>query len=493
MLDAYTVLIDQADLNKFRRRNMRNINQLYINGAFVTPHGSEIFDVINPTTEQVIARVTLADVMDTRRAVAAAKKAFPAFARTTKDERVAMLKRLYAAVLARADALRDATIEEYGAPASRASWISHFSAQSFLDAAQTLESYDFTRQMGSSTVVMEPVGVTGLVTPWNSAAGSICSKLAMAVAAGCTSVIKPSEMSAIQNNIVSEAIHEAGLPPGVVNIVTGRGDVVGGELSTNTDVAKISFTGSTTVGKIIQHAATETMKRVSLALSGKSPTIILDDADLAQAVPLALNAVFMNNGQACIAGSRLIVPALRLPEVIEIVKAVVFQMKVGDPADQATVIGPLANNNQFERVQHYIRLGLQEGATLVTGGEGRPEGVEQGYFVKPTVFVNVRNDMAIAREEIFGPVLSILTYRSDEEAIEIANDTIYGLQAYVHSSNLVRAKAVAAQLQAGRVLINCLQHDPVAPFGGFKQSGIGREYGLLGLESYLEPKTVIGA
>jgi len=472
---------------------MRNINQIYINGAFVTPHGSETFDVINPTTEQVIAKVILADAIDTRLAVAAAKKAFPAFALTTKDERVAMLKRLHAAVLARADALRDATIEEYGAPASRASWISHFSAQSFLDAAQTLESYDFTRQMGSSTVMMEPVGVTALVTPWNSAAGSICSKLAMAVAAGCTSVIKPSEMSAIQNNIVSEAIHEAGLPPGVVNIVTGRGDVVGGELSTNPDVAKISFTGSTTVGKIIQHAATETMKRISLALSGKSPTIILDDADLAQAVPLALNAVFMNNGQACIAGSRLIVPARLLPEVIEIVKAVVSQMKVGNPADQATVIGPLANSNQFARVQHYIRLGIQEGATLVAGGEGRPEGLEQGYFAKPTVFANVHSDMAIAREEIFGPVLSVLTYDCDEEAIEIANDTLYGLQAYVHSSNPARAKAVAVQLQAGRVLINCLLHDPLAPFGGFKQSGIGREYGLLGLESYLEPKTLIGA
>ncbi|SFI24250.1 aldehyde dehydrogenase (NAD+) [Collimonas sp. OK307] len=472
---------------------MRLLDQFYIDGAFVAPHGTDTFDVINPTTEQVIAIVTLADTEDTQRAVAAANRAQPAFARTTKAERIAMLTRLHAAILARADALRDATIEEYGAPVSRAAWIANFSAQSFLDAAQVLESYGFTRQMGSSIVTMESVGVAALITPWNSSAGSICSKLAMAIAAGCASVIKPSEMSALQNQIVMEAIHDAGLPAGVANVVTGRGDIVGGELSTNPNVAKISFTGSTTVGQIIQRAATATMKRVSLALSGKSPTLILDDADLSQAVPLALNAAFMNNGQACIAGSRLIVPEGHLAEVIEIVKAVVAQMKVGEPSDPATVIGPLASRAQFSRVQNYIQLGLQQGATLIAGGEGRPEGLETGYFVKPTVFANVRNDMAVAREEIFGPVLSILTYRSEAEAIEIANDTIYGLQAYVHSTSVEHAKVVATQLQAGRVLINCLQHDPLAPFGGFKQSGIGREYGVLGLESYLEAKTLIGA
>lgn len=472
---------------------MRLLDQLYIDGAFVAPHGTDTFDVINPTTEQVIAIVTLADAVDTQRAVAAANRAQPAFARTTKAERIAMLTRLHAAILARADALRDATIEEYGAPVSRAAWIANFSAQSFLDAAQVLESYDFTRQMGSSSVTMESVGVAALITPWNSSAGSICSKLAMAIAAGCASVIKPSEMSALQNQIVMEAIHDAGLPAGIANVVTGRGDIVGGELSTNPNVAKISFTGSTTVGQIIQRAATATMKRVSLALSGKSPTLILDDADLSQAVPLALNAAFMNNGQACIAGSRLIVPEGRLAEVIEIVKSVVAQMKVGEPSDPATVIGPLASRAQFSRVQNYIQLGLQQGATLIAGGEGRPEGLETGYFVKPTVFANVRNDMAVAREEIFGPVLSILTYRSEAEAIEIANDTIYGLQAYVHSTSVEHARVVATQLQAGRVLINCLQHDPLAPFGGFKQSGIGREYGVLGLESYLEAKTLIGA
>jgi aldehyde dehydrogenase (NAD+) len=472
---------------------MQTIHQTYIDGAFVTPHGTQTVEIINPTTGRLLARASLADADDTRRAIAAAKKALPAFAQTTVAERLAMLKRLHAAVLACGDALRDATIEEYGAPVSRATWISRFAAQSFLDAAATLASYDFSRAMGASTVVMEPVGVAALITPWNSTAGSICSKLAMAIAAGCTSVIKPSELSPIQNRIVTEAIHAAGLPAGVVNIVTGRGDVVGAELSAHPDVAKISFTGSTAVGKIIQRAAADTMKRVHLALSGKSPSIILDDADLAKAVPLALNAAFMNNGQACIAGSRLLVPARSLAQVIAIVKETVALMTVGDPAEPATVIGPLASRHQYERIQHYIRLGLAEGATLVTGGEGRPAGLEAGYFVKPTVFANVRNEMAIAREEIFGPVLSILSYGSDEEAIDIANDTPFGLQAYVMSSDTARARAVATRLQAGRVMINTLQHDPLAPFGGYKQSGVGREYGVLGLESYLEAKTLLGA
>lgn len=472
---------------------MQTIDQIYIDGAFVTPHGTETIDINNPTTGTPLARATLADAEDTRRAVDAAKRALPAYSRTTVPERVAMLKRLQAAVLARGDALRDATIREYGAPVSRAAWISQFAAQSFLDAAATLEGYEFSRVEGSSTVLMEPVGVAALITPWNSTAGSICSKLAMAVAAGCTSVIKPSELSPIQNRIVTEAIHAAGLPAGVVNIVAGRGDIVGAELSAHPGIAKISFTGSTAVGKIIQRAAADTVKRVHLALGGKSPSIILDDADLTKAVPLALNAAFMNNGQACIAGTRLLVPVRRLDEVITIVQEAVAAMKVGDPADPATVFGPLANRNQYERIQHYIRLGLAEGATLLTGGEGRPAGLDAGYFVKPTVFVNVRNDMRIAREEIFGPVLCILTYASDEEAIDMANDTDFGLQAYVMSSDLARAKAVAARLQAGRVMINTLQHDTLAPFGGYKQSGVGREYGVLGLESYLEAKTLLGA
>ena len=472
---------------------MRNIDHIYIDGAFVKPHGTERFPLVNPTTEEVIGHVVLADKEDTQRAIAAARNALPAFSRTSKAQRVAMLERLHAAVIARSDELRDATIEEYGGPVSRASWVSRYAAQAFLDAARTLETYGFERRVGSATVVMEPVGVSVLITPWNSNAGSICSKLAMAIAAGCTTVIKPSEMSAIQTQIVAEAFHEADLPAGVVNIVNGRGDVVGTELSTNPDVARISFTGSTGTGKIIARQALDTMKRVSLALGGKSPTILLDDADFETAVPAALNIAFQNNGQACIAGSRLLVPHKRLAQVVELAKAAVAGMKVGDPADPATTIGPMANRNQFDRVQAYISRGLEQGATLVAGGEGRPRGLDRGYFVKPTVFANVGNDMVIAQEEIFGPVLCIITYRDEDEAVAIANDSAFGLHAYVFSSDTRRAQAIARRLQAGRVAINGMQHDPLAPFGGYKQSGVGREFGPFGLESFLEAKTVMVA
>jgi len=340
---------------------------------------------------------------------------------------------------------------------------------------------------------MEPVGVSVLITPWNSNAGSICSKLAMAIAAGCTTVIKPSEMSAIQTRIVAEAFHEADLPAGVINIINGRGDVVGTELSTNPDVARISFTGSTGTGKIIARQALDTMKRVSLALGGKSPTILLEDADFEKAVPAALNIAFQNNGQACIAGSRLLVPHKRLAQVIELARAAVAGMKVGDPADPATTIGPMANRNQFDRVQGYISRGLEQGAMLVAGGAGRPRGLDRGYFVQPTVFANVSNDMDIAQEEIFGPVLCIITYRDEDEAVAIANDSAFGLHAYVFSSDTQHAQAVARRLEAGRVAINGMQHDPLAPFGGYKQSGVGREFGTFGLESFLEAKTVMVA
>lgn len=472
---------------------MHTIDHLYIDGAFVKPQGSERFDLVNPSTEELIGQVVLADREDARRAVAAAKKALPAFSQSSKAQRIAMLKRLHAAVLSRAESLRDVTVLEYGAPVSRAAWVSQYAAQAFLDAAQTLEGYELERRVGGSNVVMEPVGVSVLITPWNSNAGSICSKLAMAIAAGCTTIIKPSEMSAIQTQIVAEALHEADLPAGVINILNGRGDVVGAELCTNPDVARISFTGATSTGKTIARLALDTMKRVSLALGGKSPTILLDDANFATAIPAALSVAFQNNGQACIAGSRLLVPHARLGEVIERVKAAVAQMKTGDPADATTTLGPLANRHQFDRVQSYIRRGVAEGATLVVGGEGRPQELARGFFVQPTVFANVRNDMTIAQEEIFGPVLSIIAYRDEDEAVEIANDSAFGLHAYVFSSDIQRAQSVARRLQAGRVAINGMRHDALAPFGGYKQSGVGREFGLPGLESFLEAKTIMTA
>jgi aldehyde dehydrogenase (NAD+) len=471
---------------------MQIIDQIYIDGAFVTPHGDEFFELFNPSTERVIGRVRLANVDDASDAIAAAKRVFPTFSRTEKRERVDMLKRMHAAMVAKEDELFEAIVEEYGAPVSRGRWMAQHASNVLLDAAKVLEEYAFVRRAGTADVVMQPLGVAGLITPWNSDAGFICGKLAAALAAGCTAVVKPSEMSAIQTRIVTEALHEAGLPPGVFNIVTGRGDTVGAQISSHADVAKLSFTGSTVVGKTILRTAAETLKRVTLELGGKSPMIVLDDANFDQAVPLALQAGFMNSGQACIAGTRILVPQARLKEFEERVVDAVAAIQSGDPRDPRTSIGPMVSQKQWDRVQRYIRTGIDDGACLIAGGEGRPQGIDKGWFVRPTVFSHVKNDMTIAREEIFGPVLSIIAYRDTEDAIAIANDTPYGLQAYICSSDAGRARAVASRIEAGRVLVNTLAHEPAAPFGGFKQSGIGREYGTFGLEAFLEPKALLG-
>ncbi|NVZ39399.1 aldehyde dehydrogenase family protein [Pseudomonas sp. 21615526] len=470
---------------------MQYINQIYINGAFVTPHGEELFDLFNPATGQRIGQVRLANEQDALDAIAAAKRAFTEFSHSSKDVRIDYLKRLHAAVESIEDALTDAIIEEYGAPISRARWMARHAASVLQDAASVLENYNFSRRIGIAEVVMQPLGVAGLITPWNSNAGFICGKLAAALAAGCTAVIKPSEMSAIQTSLVTRALHEAGLPPGVFNIVTGRGETVGAVLSAHPDIAKVSFTGSTAVGKTILRTGAETLKRVTLELGGKSPVLILDDADLKTAVPMALQAGFMNSGQACIAGTRILVPESRLEEIEALMIDEVGNVQAGDPRDPATAVGPMVSQKQWERVQRYIQIGIEEGAHLLAGGRGLPEGIKAGWFVKPTVFSRATNQMAIAREEIFGPVLSIITYATEEEALTIANDTPYGLQAYILSSNPERARRLASRIDAGRVLINTLAHEPLAPFGGFKQSGIGREYGTFGLEAFLEPKSIL--
>jgi len=472
---------------------MWNIDKAYIDGKFVPVHGDEVIETTNPSTEQVIGTATLANRDDARRAIAAAQRAQQTLVRTSKAERIDMLMRLQTAVLASTERIRDATIDEYGGPVARAQWVSEYASQCFANTAKALDDYPLTRRVGDATVFMAPVGVAGLIAPWNSTAGTICSKLASAIAAGCASVIKPSELSPIQTMVVAEALHDAGLPPGVFNILLGRGADVGDEISTNPGVAKISFTGSTPTGKLIARAGLETMKRVSLSLTGKSASVLLDDADLDSAIPLALNAAFMNNGQACVAGTRLLVPRSRLDEVIEQVKAAVATMRVGDPRDPSTVVGPLVNRAQYDRVQRFIRRGIEQGALLVTGGEGRPAELDKGYFVNPTVFAGVRNDMDIAREEIFGPVLSILEYENENDAIRIANDSVYGLQAYVFSSQTGRAERVASQLEAGTVLINRIKPELLAPFGGLKQSGLGREFGVFGLEAFLEPKSIVSA
>ena len=362
----------------------------------------------------------------------------------------------------------------------------------FQAMAGVLRGFDFEPRHGDARVRLQPVGVVGVIIPWNASNGFICTKLASAIAAGCTTVIKPSELSARQTQVMMECLREAGLPPGVVNIVNGSGEVVGAEMTRHPGIAKITFTGSTGVGKTIARGAADTMKRVTLELGGKSPNIILDDADFAQAIPQAVGAAYLNSGQACIAATRLLVPRSRLDEVNALVKATIAAIKVGPPTDADTQIGPMVTRKQYERVQDYIRIGLDEGATLLTGGLGQPEGLEAGNFVKPTVFTNVNNTMRIAREEIFGPVLCVIPYDDEAQAIAIANDTPYGLAAYITAGDKERAYRVAAQIDAGRVCVNNVLHDPLAPFGGFKQSGVGREYGVLGLEAYLEPKAIIG-
>jgi aldehyde dehydrogenase (NAD+) len=470
---------------------MRQFNQMYVNGAFVTPHGKATVDLVNPTNNEAIGKVTLADETDMRQAIAAAKKAFTSFSQTTKEVRMDYLQRLHDSVSKRVGDLVQATVLEYGAPQDRAKGSNALAANIFLHFKETLRKTDLSEVVGTSLVLLEPVGVVGIFTPWNSSAGSIAIKVAPAIAAGCTVVIKPSEMSAMQTQVLMESFHEAGLPPGVINFVNGLGEVVGTELTNSPDVAKIAFTGSTQIGKLVAKSALDTMKRLTLELGGKSANIVLDDADFAKAIPMAVNACYLNNGQACIAGSRLFIPENRLDEVKQLVKAAVAKVKVGDPNDSDVTMGPLVSQKQYQRVQSYIRSGIEDGAEVVIGGEGHPEGLERGNFVKPTVFANVKPEMKIAREEIFGPVLSILTYKTEADAIRMANDSEFGLMAYVSSSNPERASRVARQLQAGRVLINTLNHDPLTPFGGYKQSGIGREGGVYGLKEFLEPKAII--
>ena len=471
---------------------MHTIDKIYIDGAFVSPHGRDTLALYSPVTNAQTAAVVLGDAQDAHRAVAAARRAFQTFSQTTPAERIALLERIHAVFSAGLQSLVDVMVEEYGGTAGFCRMILQAGVDDFQQMAHLLRDFDFAPRAGQSTVRLQGVGVVGVIIPWNASNGFICTKVASAIGAGCTTVIKPSEMSARQTQLVAELFHAAGVPPGVVNFVNGSGAVVGAELTRHPGVAKISFTGSTTVGKTIARDAADTMKRVTLELGGKSPNILLDDVDFADAVPKAVFAAYLNSGQACAAATRLLVPADRLAEVNAIVQRTVAGIKVGLPHEADTAIGPMVSRKQYARVQEYIRAGIEEGATLLTGGPGQPAGLEAGNFVQATVFTDVRNSMRIAQEEIFGPVLAIIPYRDEADAVAIANDTPYGLCAYVSSADRARAVRVAARIDAGRVCINNVLHDPLAPFGGFKQSGIGREYGVFGLQAYLEPKAVIG-
>jgi aldehyde dehydrogenase (NAD+) len=463
----------------------------YIDGAFVESHGRQVMDIIRPTDAELIGRVALGDEEDTRLAIAAATRAFATYGRSSKEERATILRRLHQATAARVEDLTAAMIEEYGGVARFAGLIVQSGINAFAAAEKALDEIPWTQSWGTTTVTMEPVGVAGLITAWNANALFICLKLASAVAAGCTVVVKPSEMSALQTRVLVEAIHEAKLPKGLFNVVTGLGNVVGAELVRNPDIAKISFTGSVAVGEQIMRDGAATMKRMTLELGGKSPTVVLDDATLDQAIPSALIMAFMNSGQACAAGTRLLVPKNRLDAVKRAIQDTMRSYTVGDPADPNIAVGPMVSQKQYERVQAYIRKGIEEGAEVLVGGEGRPQGLESGFYVKPTVFVNVTNDMTIAREEIFGPVLSVIAYDSEDDAIRIANDSRYGLHGAVMGTDLQRARRVASRLRAGRVVINNMTDDDQAPWGGFKYSGVGREYGKYGIEAFLEPRAIL--
>jgi len=470
---------------------MQQITDNYIDGAFRASTGTEIAPLFNPATEEQIGSVRLSGVADVQTAVAAAARAFPEFSRTSPDERMAMLRRLGDAVANRADALTVAIREEYGAPAPFVDFSARHAASAFLDMAKVLETYSWTRRIGGAQVEMRPAGVAAAITPWNANVGFICSKLAVAVAAGTSLVIKPSEMSAIQTQVLAQALHEAALPPGVLNIVNGSGAVAGAALAGHPAIGKVSFTGSTATGRAVLRAAAETMKRVTLELGGKGAQIVLGDADLDAAAAQVLASGFINSGQACIAGTRVLVPVHMLADMENRLLDRLADWPAGPADDPASRLGPMVSRQQWDRVQSFIELGMAQGARLLGGGPGRPDGFEKGWFVRPTLFTGVENKMRIAREEIFGPVLSIIGYQDDEDAIRIANDTDYGLQNYVLGRDPNRLRYVADRLDCGRVVINGAQHEPLAPFGGAKQSGVGREYGIFGLEAFLEPRAIL--
>ncbi|GJL90150.1 MAG: aldehyde dehydrogenase [Minwuia thermotolerans] len=471
---------------------MSNSMKFYIDGAWVDPADPKPFDVINPATEEAFAQISLGNAEDVDRAVQAAKRAFPSWSQTTKQERLELFDAIMAAYKNHYAEMADAISKEMGAPATfaqkvqAATGIGHFKTMSKL-----LANFEFDEDRGTTRLSKEPIGVCGMITPWNWPVNQIAAKVAPALAAGCTMVLKPSEIAPMSGIVFAEILHEAGVPKGVFNMVNGDGPGVGSAISAHPDVDMVSFTGSTRAGVAVAQNAAPTVKRVSQELGGKSANIILDDADFQKAVFGGVLQCFGNTGQSCNAPTRMLVPMDRMEEAGEIAKAAAAKVRVGDPTDENTTMGPLVSKAQWDKVQGLIQKGIDEGANPVAGGTGLPEGVNKGYFARPTVFTNVTNDMTIAREEIFGPVLSILGYQDDADAVSIANDTPYGLSGYV-SGAPEHAQAIAKQLRTGNVHVNGAMADVFAPFGGYKQSGNGREWGEYGLEEYLEVKAILG-
>lgn len=472
---------------------MNDYRKFYIDGKWVSAAEGKDFAVINPATEQPIATISLGSATDVERAVAAAKKAFESFSESTREQRLTLLRRVIDVYKARSGEMAEAISREMGAPVSLSrkaqvpAGLGHLS-----EAARVLEHFEFEEIRGSTLMRKEPIGVCALITPWNWPMNQITCKVAAALAAGCTMVLKPSEYAPLSAHLFAEILDQAEVPPGVFNLIYGDGPTVGSALAAHPDVAMVSFTGSTRAGVSVATVAAPTVKRVSQELGGKSANIILDDSDFATAVREGVQACFRNAGQSCNAPTRMLVPRARMAEVTQVAKQEAEAAKVGDPGRDDVLVGPLVNKAQFEKVQRLIAQGIEEGATLVAGGPGRPEGATEGYFVKPTVFANVRNDMTIAREEIFGPVLCIIPYENEDDAVRIANDSPYGLSGFVSSGDLERARRVSKRIRAGNVHINSARVDFGACFGGYKQSGNGREWGEAGIEEFLELKAVFG-
>jgi aldehyde dehydrogenase (NAD+) len=472
---------------------MKNCRQFYVDGKWIDPNEAHDFTITNPASEEPIATISLGSAADVDRAVAAAKRAYEQYSATTPSDRIGLLQRIVDVYRAKMDEMAETISQEMGSPISLSrkaqapAGLAHL-----LEVVKVLKEFQFEEVKGSTLMRKEPIGVCGLITPWNWPMNQIVCKVAPALAAGCTMILKPSEVAPLSAYLFARILDEAAVPPGVFNLVNGDGPTVGAAISSHPDVAMVSFTGSTRAGVSVAVAAAASVKRVTQELGGKSANIILEDADVANAVRQGAQECFRNSGQSCNAPTRMLVPRSKMPEAVEAAKQAAEATTVGDPFAKDTSIGPLASKAQFDKVQRLINVGIEEGATLIAGGLGRPEGFAKGYFVKPTVFANVNNDMTIAREEVFGPVLCIIPYETEDDAVRIANDTIYGLSGFVTAGSLERAHRVAKRMRAGNVHINGARVDFAACFGGYKQSGNGREWGKAGLEEFLELKAIFG-
>lgn len=471
---------------------MREYLKFYINGHWVAPDTPKQMDVINPATEDVCGYISAGSVADVDKAVAAARRAFVTFSQTSREERIELLQRILAEYQKRFNDFAKAVTEEMGAPAYFADQAQVSSGTVQINAGiEVLKTFKFEENRGTTRIAKEPIGVCGMITPWNWPIYQIVCKVVPALATGCTMVLKPSEQAPFSAYIWAEVMDAAGVPAGVFNMINGTGPEVGAVIASHPGIEMVSFTGSTRAGVEVARTAATTVKRVAQELGGKSPNIILEDAEFETAISRGVRAVMSNSGQSCSAPTRMLVPKTKMDEAIVIAKQVADATRVGDPNDDVN-IGPVANKNQWEKIQRLIQSGIDEGATLVAGGVGRPDGLEKGFYVKPTVFAKVRNHMSIAKEEIFGPVLSILSYESIDDAVKIGNETDYGLAAYISGSDMKKIRAVASQLRVGQVSINGSGGDGTSPFGGYKFSGNGREVGDYGFHEYLEVKAVLG-